>query len=42
VSGLADRLPAVRRLRSLVPWAASAAVLVGGVVLTRQAVIGGL
>jgi nickel/cobalt exporter len=42
LSGLADRLPAARRLGPLVPWVASAAVLVGGVVLTGQAVIGRL
>jgi ABC-type nickel/cobalt efflux system permease component RcnA len=42
VSGLGNRLPAARRLGALVPWAASAAVLVGGVVLTGQAVIGWL
>ena len=42
VSGLGGRLPAARRLGPLVPWVASAAVLVGGVVLTGQAVIGRL
>ena len=42
VSGLGGRLPAARQLGPLVPWVASAAVLVGGVVLTGQAVIGRL
>ena len=42
VSGLVHRLPAAGRVAPLVPWAASAIVLVGGVVLTGQAVIGRL
>ena len=42
VSGLVHRLPAAERLAPLVPWAASAIVLAGGVVLTGQAVIGRL
>ncbi len=41
-SGLVHRLPAAGRVAPLVPWAASAIVLVGGVVLTGQAVIGRL
>ncbi len=42
VSGLVNRLPAAGRLAPLVPWAASIMVLVGGVMLTGQAVIGRL